>query len=81
MRFSASFTKRRLFLGVSALCIVAGGSLLSGCNPPHTPDSVVGNQGTKDPGETGAVLDNSGRVVSNPSTGAGDRKGLETKRP
>jgi hypothetical protein len=72
----ASFTKRSLFLGVSALCLVAGGSLLAGCNPPHTPDAVVGNQGTKDPGETGAVLDSSGKVVSNPSTGAGDRKGL-----
>ena len=66
---------RRMTLSVLGVCAMGGG-LLTGCNVPHTPDAVAGNQGTKEPGETGATFDNAGRVISNPATGAGDRKGL-----
>ena len=66
----------KMRVGILGVCAAAGGGLLTGCNVPHTPDSVVGNQGTKEPGETGATIDNAGRVISNPATGAGDRKGL-----
>lgn len=68
--------KRRPTLGVMAIGLITVCALLSGCNTPHTPDAVVGNQGTKDPFITGARTDGSGRVVANPSTGAGKRKEL-----
>lgn len=62
--------------GLFAAGLIIGSGLLAGCNVPHTPDAVVGNQGTKDSGETGSATDSAGRVISNPATGAGDRKGL-----
>ncbi len=62
--------------GLFAAGLIIGGGLLTGCNVPHTPDAVVGNQGTQDSGETGSTKDSTGRVIANPSTGAGDRKGL-----
>ena len=65
---------RRVYMGLCALCLLMGGSLLTGCI--HTPDAAVGNQGTKTTDDTGAIYDSAGHVVSNPSTGAGDRKGL-----
>ena len=68
--------KRRLSLALCSMALLTFGILLSGCNPPHTADAVVGNQGTKDGFITGAKTDGSGRVVANPSTGAGGRKGL-----
>ena len=67
-------SQRRVYVGLCALCLLVGGSLISGC--VHTPDAAVGNQGTKTTDDTGAVYDSAGHVVSNPSTGAGDRKGL-----
>ena len=68
--------KRRAVSGFCCMVLLCGGALLSGCNPPHTADAVVGNQGTKDGFITGAKTDGNGRVVSNPSTGAGGRRDL-----
>ena len=71
-----SHRSKSLRIGLSVVALLTLGSLLPGCSPPGTPDAVVGNQGTKRPDETGSVLDRDGKVISNASTGAGDRKGL-----
>ncbi len=76
LAFTTIFTSTRLRAGFAVLCLLALGTLMAGCHVPGTPDAVVGNQGTKDPYDTGATIDRSGHVVANPSTGAGDRKGL-----
>lgn len=71
-----SSVKRRLSPVFCSMGLLTFGVLLSGCNPPHTADAVVGNQGTNNGFITGAKTDGSGRVVANPSTGAGGRRGL-----
>ena len=71
-----SIIKRRIVPGLCCIGLLTVGALLSGCNPPHTADAVVGNQGTRDGFITGAKTDGTGRVVANPSTGAGGRKDL-----